>query len=51
LIFPPVVVSYGCGTWLLPFNEEFRLMVVGRRVLREIFGPGRKKDRQIKLSK
>jgi hypothetical protein len=25
--------------------------VVGRRVLREIFGPGRKKDRQIKLSK
>jgi len=43
LTFPFVVLSYGCCTWLLPLREEFRLTVLGRGVLREIFVRGRKK--------
>ena len=35
------VVLYGCETWSLALNEERRLRVFERRVLRRIFGPKR----------
>jgi hypothetical protein len=41
LILP--VVPYGCETWSLTFNEEYRLRVFENRVLRRIFGPKKRK--------
>jgi len=35
------VVLYRCPTWSLTFREEPRLMVFGKRVLRDIFLPTR----------
>jgi hypothetical protein len=37
------VFLYGRGTWSLTQKEEHRLKVVGKRVLRKIFGPKRDK--------
>jgi len=37
LILP--VVWYGYGIWSLAFKEERRLIMLGNRVLRKIFGP------------
>jgi hypothetical protein len=39
IILPPVL--YGCETWSLTLNEEYRLRVFENRVLRRIFGPKR----------
>jgi hypothetical protein len=36
-----LVVFYGCETWLLTLEEECRLRVFEKRVLRRIFGPKR----------
>jgi hypothetical protein len=33
------VVLYGCKTWSLTLREESRLRVLGKRLLRRIFGP------------
>jgi hypothetical protein len=35
------MVRYGYEIWSLILREEHRLRVVGNRVLRRIFGPGR----------
>ena len=35
---------YGCKTWSLKVNEEYRLKVFVNRVLRRIFGPKRKEE-------
>jgi hypothetical protein len=37
------VVLYGCETWSLALREECRQKVLGKRVLRRIFGPKRDK--------
>jgi hypothetical protein len=38
------VVLYGCETWSLTLQEEYRLRVFESRVLRRIFGPKREID-------
>jgi predicted acyltransferase len=35
------VVLYGCETWSLTLREEYRLRVLERRALKEIFVPNR----------
>jgi hypothetical protein len=35
------VVLYGCETWSLALNDEYRLKVLENRMLRKIFGPKR----------
>jgi hypothetical protein len=39
IILPPVL--YGCETWSLTLNEEHRLSMFNKRVLRKISGPKR----------
>jgi hypothetical protein len=36
--FYPVVL-YGCDTWSLALNDEYRLRILKKTVLRIIFGP------------
>jgi hypothetical protein len=38
------VVLYGCETWSLTLEEEHRLRVFEKRVLRKIFGPKSEED-------
>jgi len=40
IIILPVVL-YGCETWSLTLQEEWKLRVFENRVLRRIFGPRR----------
>jgi hypothetical protein len=37
-------VTYACETWVLNETMKNKLMVFGREVLREIFGPTKERD-------
>jgi hypothetical protein len=42
-VIRPTVV-YGCETWVLKENITQKLSVFERKILRQIFGPTKKKD-------